>query len=153
MADGHAGVIDMHAKVISWSCAAGIALAMVAGLGWPSKPVDARTFVGIGLNFGFGGGYYRPYYGGFHRPYYGYYGPPVVYAPPPVVYAPPAIVEPPQVVYQTPPIQAQPASPTYQAPSGQYCREYQATQVIGGQPVKSYGTACLQPDGSWRIVN
>ncbi len=40
---------------------------------------------------------------------------------------------------------------TYQAPSGQYCREYQQDIVIGGEVNKSHGTACRQPDGSWRI--
>jgi len=40
---------------------------------------------------------------------------------------------------------------TYQAPSGQYCREYQQEIIVGGEPQKSYGTACRQPDGSWRI--
>ncbi|WP_109122958.1 RT0821/Lpp0805 family surface protein [Azospirillum sp. TSO22-1] len=37
------------------------------------------------------------------------------------------------------------------APSGQYCREYQTTVVIGGQPQNASGVACQQPDGSWRI--
>ena len=40
---------------------------------------------------------------------------------------------------------------TYQAPSGQYCREYEQDIVVGGEPQKSYGTACRQPDGSWQI--
>lgn len=29
-------------------------------------------------------------------------------------------------------------------------REYQTTVVVGGKHVPAYGTACLQPDGSWR---
>jgi len=29
-------------------------------------------------------------------------------------------------------------------------REYQARVTIGGRSVDAYGTACLQPDGSWR---
>jgi len=40
---------------------------------------------------------------------------------------------------------------TYQTPSGQYCREYEQDIVVGGQPQKSYGTACRQGDGSWQI--
>ncbi len=40
---------------------------------------------------------------------------------------------------------------TYQAPSGQYCREYEQDIVVGGESQKSYGTACRQPDGSWQI--
>lgn len=42
---------------------------------------------------------------------------------------------------------------TYQAPGGMYCREYQQTVVVGGQPQQSHGTACRQPDGSWRVSN
>lgn len=42
-----------------------------------------------------------------------------------------------------------PAYPTAQGP----CREYTVDSVIGGRPEKVYGTACRQPDGSWRAVN
>lgn len=34
----------------------------------------------------------------------------------------------------------------------QYCREYNTTAVIGGKQEKMYGTACRQPDGSWKVV-
>jgi surface antigen len=37
--------------------------------------------------------------------------------------------------------------------TGAYCREFQNTVTIGGQPQSSYGTACRQPDGTWKIVN
>ena len=40
---------------------------------------------------------------------------------------------------------------TYQAPSGQYCREYSQDIVVGGKVEKSYGTACRKADGSWQI--
>jgi len=40
---------------------------------------------------------------------------------------------------------------TYQLANGQYCREYQQTIVIGGEKNQAYGTACRQPDGSWKI--
>jgi surface antigen len=36
--------------------------------------------------------------------------------------------------------------------SGAYCREFQQTVVIGGHEERAYGTACQQPDGSWKIV-
>lgn len=39
------------------------------------------------------------------------------------------------------------------ATSGSYCREYQQTVYVGGQQESAYGTACRQPDGSWKIVN
>lgn len=42
---------------------------------------------------------------------------------------------------------------TYQNASGQYCREFQQTITIGGQDQQSFGTACRQPDGSWKIVS
>jgi surface antigen len=42
---------------------------------------------------------------------------------------------------------------TYQSASGQYCREYQQTVIIEGREQRSYGTACRQPDGSWKLMN
>jgi surface antigen len=42
---------------------------------------------------------------------------------------------------------------TYQDNYGRYCREYQQTIYVGGQPQQGYGTACRQPDGSWQVVN
>lgn len=36
---------------------------------------------------------------------------------------------------------------------GQFCREYQGIILVGGLKTNGYGTACLQPDGSWKIVN
>ncbi|MCR9073155.1 MAG: RT0821/Lpp0805 family surface protein [Alphaproteobacteria bacterium] len=42
---------------------------------------------------------------------------------------------------------------TYQTDAGQYCREYQQTIVVGGRTEQAFGTACRQPDGSWKVVN
>lgn len=42
---------------------------------------------------------------------------------------------------------------TYQSASGRYCREYQQTVTIGGEKHQSYGKACRQPGGAWKIVN
>ena len=42
---------------------------------------------------------------------------------------------------------------TYEAAPGQYCREYQQTIMVGGQQQQSYGTACRQPDGAWKVQN
>jgi hypothetical protein len=114
--------------------------------------------------FSYSSGYSRPYY---HHPYWGpryhssvvvvspppvYYPPPppVLYAPPPVVYAPAPAYSAPVV---TPMVDATPASTPYRTADGQYCREYTTTTRVGGVPRSTYGTACLQPDGSWRIVN
>ena len=38
------------------------------------------------------------------------------------------------------------------ASTGEYCREFQQNVQVGGQTQQAYGTACRQPDGSWRIV-
>ena len=35
---------------------------------------------------------------------------------------------------------------------GQTCREFQQTVTIGGETEQAYGTACLQQDGSWKMV-
>lgn len=50
------------------------------------------------------------------------------------------VVPPPVPVYVQPPPQA-------------YCREYTSMVMVNGRPVETFGTACLQPDGSWRIVS
>lgn len=132
--------------------AAGLmALSGAAVMSLPA-PAHADSFA-----FGYSSGYY-PRHHHRHRGYdarYVYVGPPPVYyypppprvvyapAPPPVYYAPP-----PAVVYQQP--QTLPGGPLQAAQN--YCREYQSTTVVNNQPVQSFGTACLQPDGSWRIV-
>jgi hypothetical protein len=77
-------------------------------------------------------------------------GPPPLYPlpPPPVYYAPPP------VYYYPPPVRLVPSAPPATAlgqASG--CREYQTTTTIDGRPQRSYGTACRQPDGTWRIMN
>jgi surface antigen len=42
---------------------------------------------------------------------------------------------------------------TYQNSQGQYCREFTQNVTIDGQQHQGYGTACRQPDGTWKIVN
>ncbi len=40
------------------------------------------------------------------------------------------------------------------AAESRYCREYTKTITVGGKPQEQgYGTACMQPDGSWEIVS
>lgn len=51
-------------------------------------------------------------------------------------------------VYYVP--QPEPAAPMVDKT---YCREYQSSANIAGKTQKTYGTACRQPDGSWRIIN
>jgi hypothetical protein len=117
--------------------AAVLALGVVAAA---PQPAEARFVLGIGI----GMPVYPPYY---PPPYY-YAPPPVVYAPPPV-YAPPVVMPAPAA----PAMVATPTSQPYTAPNGQTCREYQSTAIINGVNQQTTGTACLQPDGSWRIVN
>jgi len=155
--------------MIRRSSLASIASAFALGLGLIAA-MPATTARADSFSFGYSSGpwHSRPYY----RDNY-YYGPPhyrrsrVVVVPPPAYYsapprayyAPPAYyVAPPPVVYAPAPyggpqIAANPASPVFRGPDGQYCREYQATVVVGGVPQASYGTACLMPDGVWRVVN
>ncbi len=42
--------------------------------------------------------------------------------------------------------------PAYRADNGQYCREYAEIVIIDGAEQRAYGTACRQPDGSWKIM-
>ncbi|MSP87785.1 MAG: hypothetical protein EXQ92_03070 [Alphaproteobacteria bacterium] len=125
-----------------------IATAFAATLLALPEPAAADAYFSYGFRTGghhSGGHRWRPHYGA------GYvWGPPVVVyreAPPQTVYVVPA----PTVITQ--PIPANPASPVYQTTDGRQCREYQRTVFIDGMPQASYGTACLQPDGVWRIVN
>lgn len=36
--------------------------------------------------------------------------------------------------------------------NNKYCREYQTVATINGEQQKMFGTACRQPDGSWKVV-
>jgi surface antigen len=40
---------------------------------------------------------------------------------------------------------------TYQLANGTYCREYHQTITVSGEQHQAYGTACRQPDGTWKI--
>lgn len=59
------------------------------------------------------------------------------------------------MTYYTPNYVAPPAPPPaiyIDNSSGSYCREYSQQVRIGNQIQESYGTACMQPDGSWKIA-
>ena len=101
---------------------------------------NARVFIGVGVGVPL------------------FYPPPVYYAPPPVYYAPP----PPPVYYAPPPppayyTPAPAAAPVAAAPAPQptsnNCREYHGDATIDGANQPFYGTACLQSDGKWHIIN
>lgn len=38
-------------------------------------------------------------------------------------------------------------------PQGRTCREFQQTVTIGGEEVQSYGTACRDDNGDWKLVS
>lgn len=40
---------------------------------------------------------------------------------------------------------------TYRGANDQYCREYSTDIVVAGRVEHGYGTACREPDGSWRM--
>jgi surface antigen len=40
---------------------------------------------------------------------------------------------------------------TVRVADNRYCREYTSTATIGGKTETTYGRACRQPDGSWRL--
>jgi len=55
--------------------------------------------------------------------------------------------------YVAPPASAEVDNPAiYNTATNSYCREYTQQIGIAGQIQESYGTVCLQPDGSWRVV-
>ncbi len=122
-------------------------------------PAKADVFVGGGRGVGHGGwGWHHPR---FHRNFFFgprivFWGPPVYYGPPPYVYGPP--VGPPLYVpgYNAPQLQPMTVNPTsapYRASNGLTCREFQTTITVEGRPQPAYGTACLQPDGQWKVVD
>jgi hypothetical protein len=83
-----------------------------------------------------------------------YYYDPYPYGP---VYAyPPAYAYPPDYGYgyDQAPMSYQDGQYSDSGPgNGPYCREFQTTVVIDGQPQSAHGTACQQPDGSWVVVH
>ncbi|MFC1665169.1 hypothetical protein ACFL17_06015 [Pseudomonadota bacterium] len=92
---------------------------------------------------------YRPYYGSsFYlgvNPYfsYNYFARPYTY------------VEPTTVYVETPPTTTQSPLSEYSSKAETTClqeREYTTKLKIDGQEVDAYGTACKQPDGSWRLM-
>jgi surface antigen len=39
---------------------------------------------------------------------------------------------------------------TYQSADGAYCRKYTQSIIVKDEAVESFGTACRQPDGTWK---
>ena len=132
---------------------AGAALAALGFAATVSAPTTAEARVFVGVGFGFGVPIGSPFY---YPPYsYPYYYPPPYYPPPaypaPSAYAPsggyplPASGQTPKITYTK--------RPAWTDASGRRCREYKTRLNTGGRPTTSYGTACRDPDGQWRVVN
>lgn len=132
-------------------------LVLAGGMTLTATPTTAGTGISITYSFGHGSSHdrdWRSRRGGNNRGHqFGHYRPaPRIFWPPP---PPRVVVLPPRTVYvpSYPVLQAAPASPVFRGPDGRYCREYQTTVTIAGTGQLGYGTACLEPDGSWRVVN
>ncbi|MDR3423644.1 MAG: hypothetical protein P4M13_01000 [Alphaproteobacteria bacterium] len=110
------------------------------GWGW-----GLGTGLALGIGLGSvccGGGYYSYYAPDYDYPTYYVSPPTVVYQTPAPVYVAP------QTVTIAQPVSVTPTSQTFIDSAGRTCRDFQS--VIDGAPVS--GTACLQPDGSWRTT-
>ena len=88
------------------------------------------------------------YYPGYYRPHSGFEF--IISQPRPVCY-----VQQPQPVYVSQPVYVN--QPVYyqqpQMTENGYCREFTRTSYVGGRPQQGYGNACMQPDGSWQMVD
>jgi hypothetical protein len=82
------------------------------------------------------------------------YGAPIYAYPPPVYYAPRPVYVAPAPVYVTPvPAPAPIPAPVYVKPvASGTCQPYTTTVTVDGKKHQVSGTACRQPDGSWRVV-
>lgn len=49
------------------------------------------------------------------------------------------------------PVYSAPAPVAYNNPTQRYCREYNGQALVAGRYQQTYGTACMQPDGSWQV--
>lgn len=115
-----------------------LSLLVLLAFALPVIPARADGVVIVnGPSYGPPYGPHGPHFGPRHRP-----------PPPPVVVVEPA--PPPVVVVQPAPVVVTPAPAAAAQP---YCREFQTQTVVAGQVQPSYGTACQQPDGSWKIVS
>lgn len=113
-----------------------LSAAFVAPLAWPGiAAADPPGYRKHGRR-----GHHHHYHHRHHPPAYGYVAPGVYIGLPQVVIAPPPIV-------------ITPGPIVAQAPPRVRCRAWEGSVVIGGQVQPAYGTQCLMPDGTWRLVD
>lgn len=149
--------------------AAVLALGLLVGLVGISAPAPAHAEGYFSISVGNGPAYYGHRDGWRHnnwrherwererwehahwaRPYYPpYYGP--HYSRSRIVYVAP-YTSGFNDVYEVPNVAQQEI--TYNSPAPEpYCREYQSDVRVGNRIEHGYGTACQQPDGSWKKMD
>ena len=135
-----------------------LALASVLSIGaLPALADNASFSFSVGSHGGghHGYGQHDNGHGYSHHSYYrerSHYwgGPSIYYAPRPIVYyQQPTVIERP-VIYESETINASRGRVISNNP---YCREYQRSVTVGNHLEQSYGTACRQPDGAWKVVS
>ncbi len=126
-----------------------------------TAPAFADTSFSFAVSSRDGGGWdYAPHHGHHHRHWRRQPPRTTFYMPPPPIYVAPSRT----VVYETTVVRptttiinsslaVDQTSPSYYDASGRLCREYQSTGWVSGTRSAIYGTACLQPDGTWRVVD
>ena len=122
-------------------CASALLLGLAANASIPSAAEAGRW--GHGHGHGWGRGHHDRHSSGYVS--FDFYSQPE-----------PIYIEPQPVYYEQPQYIPAPApyAPYNNAPqAGSYCREYNTTTRVNGRYQPSYGTACMQPDGSWQIQN
>jgi hypothetical protein len=113
--------------------AAALAFASIVAAG----PAQADRGMHGGNGFRGGGSHHRFFHHhGFFRPFFLFGAP--VFAPVPVALYPFS----PYPSYLYAPLESYPG-----------CYEYQTTIVVNGQLAPAWGMACLQPSGTWRLLN
>ncbi len=116
-----------------------------------AAPASALAHHHGGFYFGLGAPFFGPFFTPYGYDYYGFGYSGYMMEPSRVVYTTPSptvtyqIVQP-QIVQQAVP--ATSASAPFTDRAGRTCRTFQST--MNGSALN--GTACLQPDGSWRTV-
>jgi len=108
-----------------------------------------------GMHGGFHGGFHNGFHhgfffhdrGDFHHHFFFHHG---FFHP--FFFGAPFFSEP-IALYPPLPYPAYPYGPAYgDAGYGGNCVQFQTTVIINGQPTQAWGTACEQPDGTWRLV-
>lgn len=107
-------------------------------------PAAAQADSRFSVNIGEPHYYHHHHHSNHYRPY-----PTAYYVAPQPVF----IEQPPQVVYVQNTVPQPVIQPIVIQEQNLYCREYTRNVFIGRRVMQSYGTACLQPDGSWQVMN